>query len=325
MLNKKNDFCLYGLNVIEKEAQAVSDLCQRIDEKFARACELLFQCKGRIVVIGVGKSGHIARKIAATFAATGTPAFFVHAAEAGHGDMGMITDQDIVIAISNSGNTDEILVLIPFLKRQSIPLIALTGTPDSIIAKAATVHLDVSVIEEACPLGLTPTTSTIAALAMGDALAIALLQKRGSTAVDFARSHPGGRLGKRLLLKIDDLMVNGASLPKVHYQTVLIEALVEITEKKRGMTTVVDDNNKLLGIFTDGDLRRTLSKGFNVHETTIHQVMTKNCKTISLGLLATEALALMEKHRISVLVVTNENNQPIGLIHMYDLLDAGII
>ncbi len=324
-MDNNNDICKLGLAVIETEAAAINALAARIDNNFAEACQLLLQCKGRIVVIGMGKSGHIANKIAATLASTGSPAFFVHPGEASHGDMGMITQQDVVIAISNSGNTSEIMTILPLLKRLGVPLISFTGDKTSPIAKAATINLDVSVSQEACPLGLAPTSSTTAALVMGDALAIALLQTRGFTAEDFALSHPGGQLGRRLLLHVDQLIHSGEQMPKVADRTVLIEALVEVTQKKLGMTTVVDKDGRLLGIFTDGDLRRAIDKGVDIHSTAIKDIMTTHCKTIALGLLAAEALHIMDTNKITALIVVDNDTRPIGVLHMHDLLSAGVI
>lgn len=318
------NFCNLGLAVIETEAQAVFELTQKIDAQFEKACELLLACKGRIVVTGMGKSGHIANKLASTFASTGSPAFFMHPGEASHGDLGMITRQDIVVAISNSGNTYEIITLLPLLKRLEIPLITLTGNNDSTLAKTANINLDVSVKQEACPLGLAPTTSTTVALVMGDALAIALLQARGFSAEDFALSHPGGSLGKRLLLRIDELCHQGEELPLIHESATVCEALIEVTDKKLGMTCVVDNQGCLLGVYTDGDIRRTLTRQYDINTTQLKEVMTQNCRTISLGMLAAEALAIMQKYSITSLVVVNEDNKPQGVLHLHDLLKAGV-
>lgn len=318
-------FCQLGMAVIETEAVAVSALKKRINEEFAKACELMLSCQGSIIVIGMGKSGHIGRKIAATLASTGSPAFFVHPGEANHGDLGMITGRDLIVAISNSSETSEIISLLPTIKRLNIPLISLTGNPRGTIAKAATVNLDVSVEKEACPLGLAPTASTTVTLVMGDALAIALLEARGFTAEDFARSHPGGTLGRRLLLRIDDIMRTGTAMPKINEDAGLNQALMEMTEKRLGMTSVINHEGKLAGVFTDGDLRRVLDAGVNVHTTKIKEVMTKNCKTISLGHLAVEAIQLMEAHKITALLVTDETQNPVGVIHFHDLLTAGVV
>lgn len=319
------DFCRHGLAVIEAEAKAVGMLTTRINQDFDRACQYLLNCKGRIVVLGMGKSGHIANKIAATLASTGSPSFFVHAGEASHGDMGMITSQDVILTISYSGTTDEILTLLPLIKRLKIPLITLTGNPDSTLAKTATINIHVGVDAEACPLNLAPTASTTAALAMGDALAISLLQARGFTAKDFAFSHPGGQLGRRLLLQVDTLMHKDDAVPIVTEATKLSHALIEVTQKKLGMTCVIGTDNRLTGIFTDGDLRRAIDHNVDIHNTVISEVMTKNCKTATKNLLAIEALQMMETYKITTLVVANEQGFPIGVVHMHDLLQAGLI
>jgi arabinose-5-phosphate isomerase len=318
------NFCTLGLAVIETEAQAVFQLTQRIDERFEHACELLLACRGRIVVTGMGKSGHIANKLAATFSSTGSPAFFMHPGEAHHGDLGMITRQDTVVAISHSGNTAEIVTLLPLLKRLEVPLIALTGNIESILAKAADVNLDVSIEQEACPLGLAPTTSTTVSLVMGDALAIALLQARGFSAEDFALSHPGGMLGKKLLLRIDDLYHKGDELPVIHEKATISEALIEVTDKKLGMTCVVDNHGYLVGVYTDGDIRRTLNRQCDINTTQLKEVMTPNCRTITKGMLAAEAITLMQKNSITALVVVDEENRPHAVLHLHDLLKAGV-
>jgi arabinose-5-phosphate isomerase len=318
------NFCTLGLAVIETEAQAVFELTQRIDAGFEKACELLLACKGRIVVTGMGKSGHIANKLASTFSSTGSPAFFMHPGEASHGDLGMITRQDIVVAISNSGTTEEIITLLPLLKRLEIPLIALTGNKESILAKTADINLDVSIKQEACPLGLAPTTSTTVSLVMGDALAIALLQARGFSAEDFALSHPGGRLGKRLLLHIDELYHQGDELPQVNESATISEALIEVTDKKLGMTCVINKHGYLTGVYTDGDVRRTLNRQYDINTTPIKEVMTSNCRTIKKGMLAAEAISLMQKHSITSLVVVDDENRPIAVLHLHDLLKAGV-
>jgi len=314
-----------GLAVINTEAKAVSALQSRIDSGFVKACQCMLSCEGRIVVIGMGKSGHIGSKIAATLASTGSPAFFVHPGEASHGDLGMITDKDVVLAISNSGETEEILTILPLIKRLGVPLISLTGNVSSTLAQAADANIDVSVEHEACPLGLAPTSSTTATLVMGDALAISLLESRGFTAEDFARSHPGGRLGRRLLLLIKDIMHTGEAIPSVHESVRLSEALVEMTKKGLGMTAVVDDKQHLIGIFTDGDLRRALDRKVDVHEELISRVMTRNCKTISPDMLAAEALQLMETHKINALLVVNRDTSLAGALNMHDLLKAGVV
>jgi arabinose-5-phosphate isomerase len=311
--------------VLELEATAVRDLVSRVDDAFVAAARLVLACPGRIVVLGMGKSGHVANKIAATLASTGTPAFFVHPGEASHGDMGMITRQDVVLALSNSGETDELVVLIPLLKRLDVPLIAMTGNPASSLAESATVHLNVGVAQEACPLGLAPTSSTTAALAMGDALAVALLEARGFTQEDFARSHPGGALGRRLLLKVRDLMHTGDEIPAVGPDTALAAALLEMTRKGLGITAVVDASGCALGIFTDGDLRRAIDRGLDVHATRIADVMTADCKTVVPDLLAAEALAVMQDTKINALLVVDEARRLCGAINMHDLLKARVV
>lgn len=319
------NFCTSGLAVIEIEAQAIFELTQKIDVNFQKACELLLDCKGRIVVTGMGKSGHIARKIAATLSSTGSPSFFMHPGEASHGDLGMITRQDTVLALSNSGNTPELLTLLPLLKRLETPLIAMTGNLDSTLAKTAEVHLDVSIRKEACPLGLAPTTSTTVALVMGDALAIALLEARGFSADDFARSHPGGHLGKRLLLKVDDIFHKGTDMPLVPETATIRDTLIEVTSKKLGMTCVINEQGTLAGIYTDGDIRRTLlDNSCNIQTILVKDVMTTACRTIKPGLLAAEALALMQKFKITSLVVMEEDRKPLGVLHLHDLLREGV-
>ena len=311
--------------VLTIEAQAVEQLKSRIDGNFVSACDLMLHCQGRIVVLGIGKSGHIGGKIAATLASTGSPAFFVHPAEASHGDMGMITAQDVVLALSNSGETDEILTLLPLLKRLGVPLIALTGNPASTLAKNADVHIDVSVSQEACPLGLAPTSSTTATLAMGDALAVALLEARGFTAEDFARSHPGGRLGRRLLLLTDEVMHIGAQMPRNAPDDLLRDALLEMSRKGLGMTVVVDGEERVLGVFTDGDLRRTLDRQVDVHTARVAEVMIRDCKTIAPGTLAAEALRMMQQYKINALPVVNSAGKLTGILNMHDLLRAGVL
>lgn len=311
--------------VLGIERDALDALLPRIDAGFARACRLLIGCRGRVVVTGMGKSGHIGGKIAATLASTGTPAFFVHPGEASHGDLGMITRDDAVIAISNSGETAEVLTILPLIKRMGVPLVSMTGRPASTLAKAADVHLDVSVEQEACPLNLAPTASTTATLAMGDALAVALLEARGFTPEDFALSHPGGTLGRRLLLKVGDLMHAGDQIPLVREDATLSAALLEMTRKGLGMTAVVDADGRALGIFTDGDLRRVLDASLDVRTSPITRVMTRGGKHIRAGQLAAEAVHLMEKHRITVLMVLDEDNRIAGVLHMHDLLRAGVV
>jgi len=322
---KKHNFTELGKAVLKTEAESIANLIERLDEKFQRACELLLDCKGRIVVIGMGKSGHIGGKIAATLASTGSPAFFVHPGEASHGDMGMITNKDVVLALSNSGETSEIITILPLIKRLGIPLISLTGKALSKLATTADVNLDVSVANEACPLDLAPTSSTTATLAMGDALAIALLEARGFTAEDFALSHPGGSLGRRLLLHVEQIMHTGDAIPLVSEQALLNEALLEITRKSLGMTAIVGNTGKLVGIYTDGDLRRTLDLGLDIHNTPIKDIMTPHCKTVKKGLLAAEALQIMEQHKINALLVTDEQEQLVGALNMHDLLRAGVV
>jgi len=314
-----------ALHVIDTEARAIAALHTRIDEGFFRACELMLNCRGRVVVSGMGKSGHVARKIAATLASTGTPAFFVHSGEASHGDVGMITPNDVVLALSNSGETEELLAILPIIKRLNVPLIALTGRSHSSLARNAEAHLDVSVSEEACPLGLAPTASTTAALVMGDALAIALLEARGFTAEDFARSHPAGALGRQLLLHINDVMHTGLKIPKVLPQTMLADALMEMSRKGLGMTAVVDDQDHLLGVFTDGDLRRTLDDGVDLRGTRVDAVMTRNSKTILPGRLAVEAARVMEDYKIHSLLVVCEEGRVVGALNIHDLLRARVV
>ncbi|MCQ3828083.1 KpsF/GutQ family sugar-phosphate isomerase [Microbulbifer elongatus] len=314
-----------GRRTIAMEAAAVAALEPRIGEDFHRACELILNCPGRVIVSGMGKSGHVGRKIAATLASTGTPSFFVHPGEASHGDLGMITRQDLVIAISNSGTSAEVLTLLPLLKRLGIPLISMTGKPDSPLAQSADVNLDIAVETEACPLNLAPTSSTTVTLVMGDALAVALLEARGFTAEDFAFSHPGGALGRQLLLKVEDVMHAGDELPQVTPQTPLSKALLEMTSKGFGMTTVVDDRGHLLGVFTDGDLRRVIDQKLEMDTATMEQVMSRRPKTVSAHTLAAEALRIMEDNKITALVVEDPEHHPIGLLHMHDILRAGVI
>ena len=315
-----------GRRVIQVEAQALGSLALRIDGEFSAACRLILASAGRVVTLGMGKSGHIAHKVAATLASTGTPAFFVHPAEAGHGDLGMITDADVVLALSYSGESDEVLTLLPVLKRQGNKVIAMTGRPASTLAREADIHLDVSVTEEACPLALAPTSSTTASLAMGDALAVALLEARGFTADDFARSHPAGSLGRRLLLHITDVMHAGEEIPRVHLGATLSEALVEMSRKRLGMTAVVDDEGRLQGLFTDGDLRRTLDNAsVDVRSAMIEQVMTRQPRTIAADQLAVEAARLMETHKIGGLVVVDAAQRVVGALNIHDLLRARVV
>lgn len=314
-----------AIKTIQIEQEAVQSLLLRIDENFARACRLILYCKGRVVVTGMGKSGHIARKIAATLASTGTPAMFVHPGEASHGDLGMITETDVVIVISNSGSTEEVVTLLPVLKRKGIPLISMTGSSSSILAEAAEVHLDASVTKEACPLGQAPTSSTTVALVLGDALAMALLEARGFTLEEFAVSHPGGRLGRRLLLKVTDIMHTGENIPRVPANTVLSDALLEITRKGFGLTTVVDKEGMLCGVFTDGDLRRAIDSGADIKSTTLESVMSKSYKFISDQALAVEAAREMQDKEVYALVVKNNADELCGMIKMHDLLQANVV
>ena len=300
-------------------------LLPRLDARFAEACQLCLACQGRVVVTGMGKSGHIARKVAATLASTGTPAFFLHPAEAGHGDLGMITRSDLLLALSNSGETPEIVLLLPQLKRLGVPLITLTGNPASTLGRTAAVVLDVSVPEEACPLNLAPTASTTATLAMGDALAVALLEARGFTKQDFALAHPGGSLGRRLLLHVEQVMRTGEAVPRVRPDTSLRDGLLEMSRKGLGMTVVVDETDRMVGIFTDGDLRRTLDGQIDVHATRMSAVMTQNGKSIPARALAAEAVHLMELHRITALPVIDAQGKLIGALNVHDLLRAGVV
>lgn len=319
------DFISSGLRTIDIETGAVSALRERLDQEFIKACEMILNCRGRTVVTGIGKSGHIARKIAATLASTGSPAFFVHPGEASHGDLGMITKDDVVIAISYSGNSSEIVTLLPLLKRLGIPIISMTGNRFSVLGEIAEAHLDISVASEACPLALAPTSSTTATLVMGDALAIALLEARGFTAEDFAFSHPGGALGRKLLLRVADIMHAGDKIPRVDADAPLSQALLVMTEKGFGMTTVVDSQNTLLGIFTDGDLRRSIDQGVDIGKAMMRNLMNRHPKTVRDTTLAAEALKIMEDRKITALIVGDEQNRTIGVVHMHDILRAGVI
>jgi arabinose-5-phosphate isomerase len=314
-----------GRRVLATEAAAVAALEHRLGEDFARACRIMLACEGRIVVTGMGKSGHVGSKIAATLASTGSPSFFLHPGEAIHGDIGMITAKDVVLALSNSGETDELLTILPVLKRLDVPLIALTGNHASTLARYASVTLDVSVPAEACPLNLAPTASTTAALAMGDALAVAMLEARGFTEQDFARSHPGGTLGRRLLLHVDEVMRRGDDLPAVGPETPLSAGLLEMSRKGLGMTTIVDAERKVLGIFTDGDLRRALDRQLDVHSTRMADVMTVRCKVARPRMLAAEAVHIMEAHRITALPVLDDDGTLVGALNVHDLLRAGVM
>ncbi|MBO1519263.1 KpsF/GutQ family sugar-phosphate isomerase [Oceanisphaera pacifica] len=319
------DYQKTAQRVLDIEKAAINGLYQYLDHAFNEACSLMLHCTGKIIVTGMGKSGHIGHKIAATLASTGTPAFFVHPGEASHGDLGMIGKDDVVLALSNSGESSEIIALLPVLKRRGIPLVCLTGNPESTMAREASFHLCTHVEQEACPLGLAPTASTTAALVMGDALAVSLLEARGFTANDFALSHPGGALGKRLLLRVGDIMHQGNKVPKVTLNTLIIDALLEIGRTGLGFTAVVNEQERLIGIYTDGDLRRTLDQKVDVHHTVIEQVMTESCTTVHAGMLAAEAVQLMEEKKINGLLVLNEERQPIGAFNMHDLLLAGVI
>lgn len=324
-MSQTSDLIQSAHRTIRLEIEAVEGLLAHIDADFVRACELILASDGRVIVLGMGKSGHIGNKIAATLASTGTPAFFVHPAEASHGDMGMITRQDIILALSNSGSTAEIVTLLPLIKRMGIPLISMTGNPESPLAQAAEVNLDARVAQEACPLNLAPTSSTTATLVLGDALAIALLEARGFTAEDFAFSHPGGSLGRRLLLKVEHVMHTGSALPRVARGTLLKDALMEMTRKGLGMTAILEADGRLAGIFTDGDLRRTLDRTIDVHSTRIEDVMTSHGKTARADMLAAEALKIMEDNSINSLIVVDDQDCPVGAFNLGDLLRAGVM
>jgi len=314
-----------GLRALAIESRALAALQLRVGSAFAAACRLCLACTGRVVVSGMGKSGHIGGKIAATLASTGTPAFFLHPAEASHGDMGMITRHDVLLALSNSGETPEIVTLLPHIARLGVPVVAMTGNPVSTLGRSATVHLDVSVPEEACPLNLAPTASTTATLAMGDALAVALLEARGFTAEDFARSHPGGSLGRRLLLHVEDVMRRGADVPRVAAGTSLAEGLLEMSRKGLGMCVVVDESDRVLGVYTDGDLRRSLDRRTDLHAARMAEVMTRDCKRIGVRDLAAEAVHLMETHRITALPVVDGEGRLAGALNVHDLLRSGVV
>lgn len=311
--------------VISTEATAVSNLASRIDESFVAACQLIIDCRGRIVVLGMGKSGHIAGKIAATLASTGTPAFFVHPGEASHGDLGMITQDDVVLLLSNSGETDEVKQILPLLKRLGIGLIAMTGKPGSTLASHADIHLNVAVDAEACPLGLAPTSSTTAALVMGDALAVSLLESRGFTAEDFARSHPAGQLGKRLLIHVQDVMHSGDEMPIVGREASLSETIIEMTNKRLGMVAITAAEMKVLGVFTDGDLRRIMAQTLDLHKTAIGDIMTVNGKTIHGQALAAEAVKMLQQYKIQGLLVVDDDRVLQGVLNFNDLLQAGVV
>ena len=319
-----DDILRFAKAVIDIETEAVSALKERLDHNFVQACAIILQTKGKVVVSGMGKSGHIARKIAATLASTGTPSFFMHPAEASHGDLGMMASDDIILMLSNSGESEELLALVSPIKRRALPIIAMTGNPLSTLAKQADIHLDASVAQEACPLGLAPTSSTTAALVLGDALALALLHLRGFSQEDFAATHPGGKLGRRLLIKVEDLMHAGKNLPVVSEDALLFDALFEISEKGLGMTAVADKNGKLVGVFTDGDLRRVLEKGLDLQKTLLAKVMTKNPHTIQAQALAVEAAEMMENNKINGLLVVDKGVL-LGALNMHDLLRAKVI
>jgi arabinose-5-phosphate isomerase len=313
-----------GLRVIQLEAEAVSALAQRLDHTFEHACQLLLKCRGRIVVTGMGKSGHIGCKVAATLASTGSPAFFVHPGEASHGDLGMITQHDAVLALSNSGETDEMLVILPMIKRIGVPLIAMTGKPESTLARQADAHLDVSVREEACPLGLAPTSSTTAALVMGDALAVALMEARGFTREAFAFSHPGGSLGRRLLLRVSDLMHTAADIPKTAPETRVCDTLEEMSAKNLGLIAIVDAQERALGVFSDGDLRRFLKRGGDIHITPVAEVMTSPGIRVTPDTLAAEVAHILGEKRITAMLVVDPEERLLGVLNVHDLWRAGI-
>jgi arabinose-5-phosphate isomerase len=321
-----DDWIAAGRRVLNVEQQSLGDLASRLDAGFAAACRVMLACKGRVVCTGMGKSGHIANKIAATLASTGTPAFFVHPGEASHGDLGMILDNDVVLALSNSGESDEINMIMPVLKRQGNAIISMTGKPQSRLAQFSDVHLDISVAEEACPLGLAPTSSTTVSLALGDALAVALLEARGFSSEDFARSHPAGSLGRRLLVRIEDLMHQGDDLPTVPGSASVTEALLEMSQKRLGMTAIVGTEQQLLGVFTDGDLRRAVNKGpLDLNQTPVSELMAKHPKTVQAGHLAVEAAHLLERYQINGLLVVDAQNRLVGALNIHDLLRARVV
>lgn len=323
--NTTKPFLESAIRTIRLEADAVNELLVYLDDNFNMACRLMMACTGRVIITGMGKSGHIGNKIAATLASTGTPAFYVHPGEASHGDMGMFTSNDVVLALSNSGETAEIITILPLIKRMGAPLISITANPLSTLSQAANANLHIGVEKEACPLGLAPTSSTTAQLVLGDALAIALLEARGFSAEDFAFSHPGGSLGRKLLLKVKDIMHCGEDIPIVKQGTPINQTLIEVTEKRLGMTTVVNNEGELVGIFTDGDLRRTLDQELNLKTTSIESVMTQQCSTISGDLLAAEALKIMQDKKINALIICDDQKHPIGALNMHDMLKAGVI
>jgi arabinose-5-phosphate isomerase len=319
------DLVAIAARVLNIESRAVNELITGLNDSFAAACEICLETRGRVVVTGMGKSGHIAGKIAATLASTGTPAFFMHPAEASHGDLGMITAPDSLLAVSYSGETDEVVTILPLVKRLGAKLISMTGKPDSTLAKAADVHLNIHVSEEACPLNLAPTASTTAMLAMGDALAVALLESRGFTAEDFARSHPSGSLGKKLLLRVADVMRTDDEIPSVSAKVSVSEGLMEMTQKGLGMTAIVDGDNRILGVFTDGDLRRTLDSDVDVRKTAMQSVMHAGCITIAPGGMAAEAVFILDTNKITALLVADEDNRLVGALNIHDLFRAGVM
>jgi arabinose-5-phosphate isomerase len=325
LTEQQNDIIKNADKVITDEIAAIQELTKRLDMSFVLACETILSCKGRVIIAGMGKSGHIGHKIAATLASTGTPSFFVHPSEALHGDIGMITAEDIVITISNSGGTEELITLCSIIKRQGTFIIAMTGKPDSILAKLANCHINIGVSKEACPHDLAPTSSTTATLVMGDALAVALLKARAFTPEDFARSHPAGRLGKRLSIRVSDLMHSGNEMPSAKPEWTLQDAILMMTGKQLGATLVVDSDNKLRSVFTDGDLRRAFESGADLKQLTLFDVIQEGCYRITESSLAMQALTLMQEHTITVLPVVDENDAPVGIIHMHDLLKAGIV
>jgi arabinose-5-phosphate isomerase len=325
MTIQQNDYITSAKRVIDIEARAINHLAQRLDESFITACEMLYACSGKVVVSGMGKSGHIGNKNAATLASTGTPAFFMHPGEANHGDLGMLSKNDVLVAISNSGETSELVNLLPVVKRLGVKVIAMTNSVSSTLGQYADVVLNISVEQEACSLGLAPTSSTTATLVMGDALSVALLDKKGFTSDDFALSHPGGSLGRKLLLKVSDIMLSGSDIPLIASTATVAQALLEISQKGLGMTGIVNESGELTGVFTDGDLRRILDARVDLHEATVNEVMTPGGKTTTADQLAVEAVNVMESFKISALMVLDENGKPIGAFNMHMLLKAGVL
>ncbi|EPJ46908.1 MAG: hypothetical protein OFPI_33020 [Osedax symbiont Rs2] len=324
-MSQQNPYLHSARNTIQLEAKAISGLLDLLDDNFSASCDVILSCKGRVIVTGMGKSGHIGSKIAATLASTGTPAFFVHPGEASHGDMGMITSQDVLLALSNSGEAAEIKAILPLIKRMAIPLISITSYPNSTLAQISDYNLNTGVQTEACPLNLAPTSSTTAQLAIGDALALALLDAKGFNAEDFAFSHPGGALGRKLLLKVADVMHQGEFIPQVQSNTSITDALLEVTKKRLGMTTVTDQQGVLVGIFTDGDLRRALDTDIDLKTTKIERAMSKNARVIDANALAAEALLIMQNNGIGQLVIVDKLGKPTGALNMQDLLNAGVL